>query len=206
MDRLSLTRTSARLEGITGSLRPCCLGDWGVKKMRNRNPFLRVGLRGNRRIAALVAGAFGAVLLLSLGAGALAAQGTNVVPARGKVAGHGYAYWMERHWQFAFSLSASAARSPNPCHTLTANGKQVAWLIGPYSTGNHACSEPAGRPIYVNVVSAWCDTFPGDHSGFGTSDAQLQLCSKTNLAGAGTPSAAVDGQAVNVKALAGIVQ
>jgi hypothetical protein len=172
-----------------------------IKLLRSRGACGHRPRRCVGNVAGLLATGLSAVLLLSLSTGALAAQRSNVVPPTGKVAGRGYAYWMERHWQFSFSLSASAARSSNLCHTLTANGKQVAWLIGP-STGNHACSEPVGRPIYVNLLGAECSTFSGDHPGFGTSDAQLQACSRSQFAGAGlTPSATVDGQAVNVKAL-----
>ena len=140
------------------------------------------------------------VLLLSLGAGALA-RASNVVPPTGKAAGHGYAFWMQRHWQLVFGLDTSLSASSNPCKILTANGKQLAFLSGPFSTGTHVCNEPVGRPIYMNLVSTECDTFKGEHPGFGTSDAQLQLCSRKYGAGAGTPSATVDGQPVNVKAL-----
>lgn len=141
------------------------------------------------------------LLLLSLGAGAFAAQPPNVVPPAGKVAGHGYAFWMQRHWQLVFGLDTSLSTSSNPCKILTAGGKQVAFLSGPFNTGTHSCTEPAGRPIYVNLVSAECDTFKGEHPGFGTSDAQLQLCSKSFYARGGTASATVDGHAINVKAL-----
>jgi len=140
------------------------------------------------------------VLLLSLGAGALA-RASNVVPPTGKAAGHGYAFWMQRHWQLVFGLDTSLSASSNPCKILTANGKQLAFLSGPFSTGTHVCNEPVGRPIYMNLVSTECDTFKGEHPGFGTSDAQLQLCSKSFFARAGAASATVDGHAVNVKAL-----
>lgn len=151
-----------------------------------------------RSIACVLAGGLGATLL-ALGAGALAAQPPNVVPPTGKVAGHGYAYWMQRHWQYAYGLSAPA--SPSPCHTLSANGTQIAWLTGPYSTGRHACREPVGRPLYVNLLSVACDTFKGEHPGFGSSDAQLQRCSKTFYARHDTPSASIDGKAIDVTTL-----
>jgi len=140
---------------------------------------------------------FAAVLLLSSSTGAIAAQRSNVVPPTGKVAGHGYAYWMERHQQFAFSLSHPTS---SPCNSLTANGKRVAFFVG-VGTGTHSCSEPVGRPIYVNVVSAWCSTFAGDHDGFGTSDAELQACSSHAFAQVGPASGTVDGKAVNLEAL-----
>src|SRR5579883_747341 len=165
------------------------------------------GLGGRRprrcvgSVAGVLAAALGAVLLLSLGTGALAAQSNNVVPPKGTVAGHGYAFWMQRHWQLVFSLDTSLSASSNHCKILTADGKQVAFLSGPFSTGNHGCNEPVGRPIYVNLVSAECDTFKGEHPGFGTSDTQLQLCSKSFFARAGAASATVDGHAINVKAL-----
>ena len=62
------------------------------------------------RVAGVGAGALSAALLLSLGSGALAAPRTNVVPPTGKVAGHGYAYWMQRHWQWAFNLNGSSSK------------------------------------------------------------------------------------------------
>jgi len=153
-----------------------------------------------RHPGALAAFALCAVLVLLVGTGALAAS-SNVVPPKGKVAGHGYAYWMQRHWQFAYGLTAAAAQSPNVCHVLTANGTKVAWLSGPVSKGRHTCSEPVGRPVYVNLSSVACDTFKGEHPGFGTSDAQLQLCSKKYFAQSGTPTATVDGQTIDVTAL-----
>jgi len=151
-------------------------------------------MRGNRPLAAVLAGT---VLLLSLGAGALAAQASNVVPPTGKVAGHGYAYWLERNWQFMFNLNRSSSLSRNPCKSLTANGKRVAFLRGA-STAHNTCSEPAGQPIYVPLLSAECSTFSGDHDVFGTSDVQLKVCSRSQIPSPDTTSATVDGHAVNI--------
>jgi len=151
-----------------------------------------------RKLGSLAAVAVGVLALAALTASSQ--PPSSVVPPTGKVAGHGYAYWMERHWQFAFSLSKSSPQSRNYCQSLTANGKRVAFLIGA-GTGTHACSEPVGRPIYVNLVGTDCATYSGQHPGFGTSDAQLQLCSRKYFAGVGTVSATVDGQVVDVKAL-----
>ena len=151
-----------------------------------------------RKLGSLAAVAVGVLALAALTASSQ--PPSNVVPPTGKVAGHGYAYWMQRHWQFAFNLSKSSPQSRNHCQSLTANGKRVAFLIGA-GTGTQACSESVGRPIYVNLVSADCATYSGQHPGFGTSDAQLRLCSRKYFAGVGTVSATVDGQVVDVKAL-----
>jgi hypothetical protein len=101
-----------------------------------------------------------------------------VVPPRGKVAGQGYTYWLERFWQ---NLFASGRLIPKPCQTLTVGGQRVALLTagtfwpGPYS---HTCSEPAGRPIYLQAVTDECSTFRTDHNGFGTTPSQLKRCAR----------------------------
>src|ERR1700694_3088944 len=81
-------------------------------------------LRGRRPAPRALACGIGVALVLSLSGGALAAGPTNVVPANGKVAGHGYGYWLQRSWQVVFSSSPPV----KPCQTLTANGDRVAYL------------------------------------------------------------------------------
>jgi hypothetical protein len=151
-------------------------------------------------IASSLVGALMLMLFVSPGAGIVNSHpATNVVPPSGKVAGHGYAYWLQRHWQSMFNLNTSSPSAANSCKSLTVNGQRVAYLSGPHSTST--CSEPAGRPIYVPVASADCSTFSGDHEGFGTSDSQLELCSKSMFARVGTALAFVDGRAVDIKGL-----
>lgn len=124
------------------------------------------------------------------------AGGSPVVPPNGKVAGKGYGYWMERFWQYLF---ASGRLVPGACHTVTVGEQQVALLSvgaagpGPYS---HTCSEPAGRPIYLQAVTGECSTFSTDHNGFGTSPSQLTRCAHALLNGVATAGAWVDGRPV----------
>ena len=142
-----------------------------------------------------------AVLVLGLGSAALAAAGIHVVPRGGKVAGTGYAYWLQRQWQLQFAHTPPYA----PCQTMTVNGRKVGYLaiksIAPAIT-KYTCSEPAGRPLYAVQLSAECSTFHGDHLTFGTSDAQLRQCARAEFRG-GTPTitTTVDGRAVDVMKL-----
>ena len=117
-------------------------------------------------------------VVLSLATVAFAASGTPVVQPKGQVAGHGYAYWQKRFWQ---NLFASGRLAPKACQTLTVGKHRVALLgvgaagPGPYS---RRCNEPAGRPIYAQALTDECSNFSTDHSGFGTSAAQLRLCAR----------------------------
>jgi hypothetical protein len=131
--------------------------------------------------------------------GALAAGATNAVPVTGQVAGHGYGYWLQRNWQAIFGSSAAAS----PCRSLTANGRRVAYLtiktLGP-GTHHYTCTVPAGRPLYVNELSAECSTFKGDHGNFGTSASQLKQCARALFKGA-KATGTVDRQSVNLNKL-----
>lgn len=170
--------------------------------MRNPGRLLRLSFRGSRLSAAVLAGALSAVLLLSLGTGALAQGGTSVVPSGGKVAGQGYAYSLERSWQ----ILIRSYPVNNPCQSLAANGHRVGYLgiqtLNP-GTNNYNCNEPVRRPIYVWGGSAECSTIPGDHPGFGTSDSQLMQCARTVFHGAAPQqqSMTVDGHHINLKKL-----
>ena len=120
--------------------------------------------------------------------------GTEVAPS-GKVAGEGYAYWLQRSWQIALK---SPPPGPQVCETVTVNRQQVALLtVGAAAPGkyNHTCNEPAGRPIYVQQLSDECSTFPGDHNGFGTTPSQLERCARVMFKGAAA-TASVDGHSV----------
>ncbi|MGO9903052.1 MAG: hypothetical protein ACLP0J_25970 [Solirubrobacteraceae bacterium] len=165
----------------------------------------------------LIAAGLGVVLLLSLsleGCGSSAAKSTsatssssavNVVPVTGTVAGNGYSYWLQRSIQLLFSSPAPLST----CDTLTSNGQRVGFFTFSTTPGTyHAmCSEPAGRPLYVEEAWNECSTFEGDHSK-GTSDQQLMLCAR-NMSEIGgqeaklgwkgvTMSATVDGKLVNL--------
>jgi hypothetical protein len=155
------------------------------------------GGRGFSAVATVV----GVTLVLGLGTVALAATGTHVVPAGGKVAGTGYASWLQREWQLQF------AHTPpyEACRTMTVNGRKVGYLgiksIAPATT-SYRCSEPAGLPLYVIELSAECSTFHGDHLTFGTTDSQLKRCARTEFR-QGTPTQAttIDGHSVDVSKL-----
>jgi len=164
--------------------------------MRHRYQLVRL-TRLSRRLRTTVLGCgISLALLASLGAGALAAGTPNVVPASGKVAGHGYGYWLKRSWQATFSTTSPA----KSCRTLTSDGHRVGYLtLRTLATGtaHYTCSEPAGRPMYVVGLSNECSTFKGDHDKFGTSDQQLKRCAKALFKGA-RDTTSIDGHPVNV--------
>jgi hypothetical protein len=166
-----------------------------------RVSYQHIGSRsGSRRLAAAaLAAGIGAALTLSASGEALAAGASNVVPANGTVAGHGYGYWLQRSWQATFSASPPLG----PCKSLTANGQHVGYLtlktLAP-GTDHYTCSEPAGRPTYVVGLSNECSTFKGDHSTFGTSDQQLKRCARAGFQGA-RDTTTIDGHSVNVDRL-----
>ncbi len=131
-----------------------------------------------------------AVLLVGLvGAVAQAAGATSVVPPGGKVAGEGYIYWLNAKEQVFFSSPPSGAKV---CETLHAPGGAVAFLDGGSAGGTITCSEPAGRPLYVDGVTNECSTLPGDHNGFGTSPADLKRCARAGFTGV-SGTAVLDG-------------
>ena len=168
---------------------------------------MRVGYQRNRlgfgsRRLALAAWAAGisVALMLSASGEALAAGASNVVPGNGKVAGHGYGYWLQRSWQATFSASPPA----NPCQSLTSSGQRVGYLtlktLAP-GTDHYTCNEAAGRPIYVVGLSNECSTLKGDHGKFGTSDQQLKRCARALFVEGAKDTTTVDGQSVNVDTL-----
>jgi hypothetical protein len=154
-----------------------------------------------RRRTGTVATVVGVALVLSLGTVAHATTGTHVVPRGGKVAGAGYAYWLKREWQLQF------AHTPpyQACQTVTVNGRKVGYLgiksIAPATT-RYTCSEQAGQPLYVIELSAECSTFHGDHLTFGTTNAQLTQCARTEFKqGTPTQTTTIDGHSVDVPKL-----
>jgi hypothetical protein len=155
---------------------------------RSRTASARTGRTRVGRLTTIAA-----AVVLSLAAGALAARASTVVVAPGgTVASGGYAYWLERVWQLVFEAAPPA---PNPCETVTADGEQVAVLTAGApapGTYRHACTEPAGRPIYVQQLANECSTFPRDHPGFGTTNADLERCARAGMAGS-VATVAVDG-------------
>jgi hypothetical protein len=163
--------------------------------------YRRIPLRFPSRhlAAAVLAAGIGSALVLSASGEAFAAGANNVVPAKGKIAGHGYGYWLQRSWQATFSASPPA----NPCKSLIANGQRVGYLtLKTTAPGTHryTCSEPAERPMYVVGLSNECSTFKGDHGKFGTSDQQLKRCARALFDGA-KDATTIDGHPVNVNKL-----
>jgi hypothetical protein len=122
-----------------------------------------------RRVTGLVLGV--SLLVLAMGAGAIASTLKEVVPSTGGVAGHDYAYWLQRDWEFYFT-------SPKQCQSATVNGQTV-YLAESIGGGRSSCHMPAGHPIFANSLSTECSTIPGHHDGWGTSKSQLQKCSRT---------------------------
>ena len=122
-----------------------------------------------RRVTGIALGVCLAVLLT--GAGAYASTLNQVVPSTGGVAGHDYAYWLQRSWEFYFV-------SPSQCQSATVGGQTV-YLAQSIGGGPSTCHFPSGHPIFVNSLSTECSTIPGHHNGWGTSRSQLQKCSRT---------------------------
>jgi len=143
---------------------------------------------------ALVA-VFGSAASAGPRSGGVAAAANPVVPVTGKVAGHGYAYWLQRSMQLLYSSSTSVT-----CDTVTSNGQPVGFLTFPTAPGTYhfTCSEPAGRPLYVWEAWNECSTFKGDH-GTGTSDQQLMLCAR-NMSEVGGQAAKLGWKAVKLSA------
>jgi hypothetical protein len=135
---------------------------------------------GARRVRGIAAGgrrgrlglACGISLLaLVMAAGAFASTLNSVVQPTGSVAGRAYPYWLQSAWRSYFTSSAA-------CHTTKVGGRTVTLVVNA-AGGRSSCHAPAHQPIYVNGFSTECSTIPGHHNGWGTSDSQLQKCSRT---------------------------
>lgn len=124
------------------------------------------------------------------------AAGSPVVPRGGTAAGEGYGYYLKRATQLVY---ASKKKPGLPaCVTITVDGTKVTILSG--EAHRFTCDVPAGRALYYDVLSSGCDTYPGDHDKYGTSDAALRRCAKASIKGA-TASGRVDGTPVDVNRL-----
>lgn len=170
--------------------------------MTNQHTHFRLRLGSKRLSFPLRLAATGAVLsatMLGASGTAVAAQPGNVVSANGKVAGHGYRYWLMRSWQATFNASPPA----HPCQSVLVDGRRVAYLtlktIAP-GARHYTCNEPAGRPLYLVGLSSECSTFKGDHANYRTSDHQLMRCAHALFAGA-KDTTTLDGRSVNVDEL-----
>jgi hypothetical protein len=145
---------------------------------------------GKARLAAVA----GAVEWLYIGGIATAATPNYVVSPHGHVAGQGYGYYSPR----AGRECSSRRRPGRPGGTLTVANHRVA-IVGARVTGpgsyTQTCAEPAGRAIYVKVLSNECSTFKGDHAGSGTSPAELDKCAGAPMKDS-TVSATLDGQRI----------
>jgi hypothetical protein len=126
---------------------------------------------GLTRLPHPISAAIAAALVLALCGAAAAATPSHVVPPNGKVGGKGYSYYLGR-WEKAFFHSAAA------CQTVTVSGLRVALVFGGESP---ACTEPAGRPIYLGAPADECSTLPGDHKGYGTTASQLKRCARAGF-------------------------
>jgi hypothetical protein len=109
-----------------------------------------------------------------MSAGALASTLSEVVPSNGGVAGHPYAYWLKRTWKVYFTAPAPG---PTACESVTANGQTIN-LVEDIGGGRSHCHLPTHQPIFVNELSTECSTIPGHHNGWGTSNGDLQKCSR----------------------------
>lgn len=132
-----------------------------------------------------------AALVFGVSGVAQASAPDPVVPAGGKVAGEGYAYWLKAKEQAFFTAPPSGAKA---CGTLPGASGAVTYLNAG-GEGTITCRIPAGRPIYVDGVANECSTLHGDHNGFGTSPAQLERCAQAGFKGL-SGTATIDGAPV----------
>ena len=133
-----------------------------------------LGLRIGARQRALISLAAASALVLVTVSVALASTLNDVVPRSGTVAGKTYRDWLTRTWRLYFT---SPAPGPKPCQTIHIGGRS-ATVVENFKSGNSSCHVPAGQPIYINEYTTHCSTMPGDHNGFGTSDTDLETCSR----------------------------
>lgn len=148
----------------------------------------RTGLRVGVGLAMLLFAATGWAATNAV-AGPAGAAAASVVPPNGTVAGEGYAYYQEHAWQLDFSAPPSG---PKDCMMVTVNGQEVEFIGG---AGDHTCTLPGGRPIYVDGPGNECSTLKGDHNGFGTSDSQLVKCARAAMKGV-VAHATIDGHPI----------
>jgi hypothetical protein len=121
-----------------------------------------------RRTVGLICGV--SAVVLALGSAALASSLNQVVQPSGTVYGQGYPYYLQQVWKYYFSSSST-------CQTTTVGGHKVA-LAEDYKSGKSTCTAPAHEPILINSLSTECSNLPGQHNGYGTSDSDLQKCSR----------------------------
>jgi len=144
------------------------------------------------RRARLAGLAVATALVACGGAVAHAAGVSPVVPPGGTIDGEGYAYWSGAA-DAAFFDSGGA--TPPCARTLKApDGGTVVELAA-----SGSCDVPAWEPIFVpgDGANYECSTVEGDHYGFGTTPAQLQLCARQNYYEINTRgTATVDGNPV----------
>ena len=159
------------------------------------SPFTASRLSVRRTLCLLVAAC--GLWAVAMGMTAWAAAASPVVPAGGKVAGKGYAYWLKLVVLRQLEHTAGA-----PCDTVTVGGERVA-ILSPNtnrSVSSITCDEPVGRPIYVVQLTYECSTLAGDHPGFGTTSAQLKKCAVVGAERA-VYSASLDGQPIDLHKL-----
>jgi hypothetical protein len=140
-----------------------------------------------------LAARFGLVVAtLALGVSVSASAASPVVPPAGAAAGEGYSYWLALKDRTFFDTGGS----PPTCQTVHTSTATGLFLDG--SQGHSvSCNAAAGEGIYVDGPSNECSTVKGDHSGFGSSAAQLVACAKAGYASAKVSGAAtVDGTPV----------
>jgi hypothetical protein len=142
----------------------------------------RSKLGGGRRAHSGL-GWIGVALLLSSSLGACGSSKTsanNAVPVTGTVAGKGYAYWLEHVLQHEYATSSRTPPSPS-CSVVSVGGQRVAWLSSSTPSGAVTCSEPEDRGLYVEGPVGNCSTLTEDHTGFGTTSAELEQCARSNF-------------------------
>lgn len=132
-----------------------------------------------------------------------------VSPVNASALGATYGEWSAKFWQWNFSM-------PVEHHPLfetadcSAGQTGNLWFLGGTAasfeqidqgngvilgTATRTCTVPPGTWLFIPLVNAECSTLPGDHPGFGTTEADLRACATyfTNFVNLSTMTASLDG-------------
>jgi hypothetical protein len=71
-------------------------------------------------------------------------------------------------------------------------------IVAPLAPGGvESCTVRSGTKVFVTANTFECSTFDGDHSGFGTTEAELRACARQNDVHV-APTVTIDGKSVPV--------
>ena len=137
-----------------------------------------------------------------------AATGRNsgVLPVQSDAFGMSYGEWSARFWQWEFSLSVDHHPLFDKADCSAGQSGKVWFLGGTFSTtpgppgttvgkAERSCTVPPGTALFFPIVNVECSAIEGDHTGFGTTSAELQKCAQflANFINPNTLRATIDG-------------